>query len=184
MRRSSIPTVVLLAAAALVALLVYGVVQRGDKRSLDKAVADGQRPAAPAAQLERPALGAAGQRRIADYRGKVVVLNFWASWCKPCREEAPVLERTQRVLQRSGKGVVLGATYNDVPSDSLGFARELGLTYPSVRDVGTKLAGAFGTRALPETFVLDARGRVVAIARTGVDRRFLDAAVAKAQAAT
>ena len=126
MKRSSIPTVVLVAAAALVALLVYGVVQRGDKRSLDKAVSQGQRPVAPSAQLARPRLGAAGEQRLADYRGKVVVLNFWASWCPPCRTEAPILERTQEALARTGKGLVLGATYNDVPSDSLDFAHKVG----------------------------------------------------------
>src|SRR5205807_2156101 len=80
-----------------------------------------------------PALQGGGRLRLADYRGKVVVLNFWASWCAPCTAEAPLLERTQRQL--GSQGTVLGATYNDVPGDSLGFARKEHLTYPSGRDV-------------------------------------------------
>ena len=174
----------LVVAAALVALLVYGVVQRGGDTTLDNAVKSGKRPAAPGAQREMPVLQGTGEKSLAAYRGKVVVLNFWASWCEPCRAEAPLLERAQRSLASAGAGTVLGATYNDSQDASRSFVDEFHLTYPSVRDIGTKLAREFGTRALPETFVLDGSGRIVAISRGQVGQAFLDRAVARARAAT
>jgi cytochrome c biogenesis protein CcmG/thiol:disulfide interchange protein DsbE len=180
-RRSVIPAVVGVLAAALIGLLVYGVVQRGEDTTLDDAVKSGRRPAAPAATLKRPLLNGSGERAIADLKGKVVVLNFWASWCEPCRAEAKVLERAHASLTRQNRGTVLGATYNDTTDDSKKFEREFSITYPSIRDVGTDLAREYGTRALPETFVLDRRGRVVAISRGQITQRFLDNALQRAQ---
>lgn len=174
------PAGVGLLAAALIALLVYGVFHGGGNKTLDDAVKAGQRPVAPGATMERPLLNGPGQRSLADYRGKILVLNFWASWCDPCRHEAPVLERLQARLTKSGTGTVLGATYNDAPHDSLQFARQVHITYPSVRDVGTDLAMKYGTTALPETFVIDPHGRVVAISRGAVTQKFLDNAIARA----
>jgi cytochrome c biogenesis protein CcmG/thiol:disulfide interchange protein DsbE len=164
--------------ALLAGLLVYGLVQRGDDRTLDAAVRDGKRPAAPDHAL--PTLDGAGTRSLADYRGKVVVLNFWASWCAPCREEAPLLERFQRTL--GARGTVLGVTYKDDPSASIAFARKYALTYPSLRDSKLQLAPDYGTRALPETFVIDGRGRIVALSRGQVSQAFLDNALRRATA--
>jgi cytochrome c biogenesis protein CcmG, thiol:disulfide interchange protein DsbE len=182
--RSFVPTVVVLLSVALVGLLIYGVVNKSEDTTLDDAVKSGKRPMAPQATLALPLLDGRGRTQLGDQRGKVVVLNFWASWCEPCRAEAKLLERAHRTLQRSGAGTVLGATYNDATPDSKRFEREFKLTYPSVRDVGTNLAKAYGTRALPETFVLDGNGRIVAISRGQLDQRFLDDAIARAQEAT
>ncbi|HEX6390525.1 MAG TPA: TlpA disulfide reductase family protein [Solirubrobacteraceae bacterium] len=182
MKRSAVPTVVLAAAAALVALLIYGVVSKGTDTTLDDAVKRGERPTAPGAQRALPLLGNdAAKRTLAQYHGKVVVLNFWASWCDPCKDEAPHLRATQARLAADDSGTVLGATYNDDPEKSRDFLREHKLDFPVVRDVGTKLANGFGTNHLPETFVLDRRGRIVAISRGVVTQEFLDDAVARAK---
>lgn len=179
-RRLTVPIVAVLAAAALFGLLVYGLTAAGDDTTLDDSVRSGERPAAPSREL--PLLGATGTRSVADARGKVVVLNFWASWCGPCKDEAPVLDRAYERLRKSGRGTVLGATYQDASSDSLAFAREERLRYPSVRDVDVRLADDYGTRRLPETFVIDARGRIVDLRRGQIDRAWLDRALRKAGA--
>jgi cytochrome c biogenesis protein CcmG/thiol:disulfide interchange protein DsbE len=184
MKRSAVPSVALVVAAALVALLVYGVAVKGTDTTLDDAVKRGELPLAPAAAMTLPRLGAAGKASLAQYRGKVVVLNFWASWCPPCQDEAPVLQRAQKSLAADGAGTVLGATYNDASLKSLDFVREHGLTYPNLRDIGTSLAKEYGTRNLPETFVLDRRGRIVAISRGEVQQDFMDRALAKARASS
>jgi cytochrome c biogenesis protein CcmG/thiol:disulfide interchange protein DsbE len=178
MKRSAPAAVAAVLAAALVALLVYGVTQSGDDTSLDSAVKQGKRPPAPDRTL--PALDGSGSASLKDLRGKVVVLNFWASWCDPCRSEAPRLERMQRRLAKAGDGTVLGVTYQDVPSDSKAFIEKYALTYPNARDIGTRLAKQYGTRALPETFVLDRRGRIVAISRGEVSQAFLNRSVGEA----
>ena len=183
MKRSAAPVAVVVAvAAALVALLVYGVVQRTSTSTLDDQVRKHELPVAPGAQRRLPVLAGSGTRSVAEYRGKVVVLNFWASWCEPCRGEARVLEAAHRRLITSGAGTVLGATFEDAPGDSMRFVREFRLTYPNVRDVGTKLAHGYGTRSLPETFVIDRRGRIVAISRGQISARFLEGALREAGA--
>jgi cytochrome c biogenesis protein CcmG, thiol:disulfide interchange protein DsbE len=180
-KRLAVPGIASVAILALVVLLIYGVAAKDSSSSkLDTAVKRGERPVAPGATRALPALSGGGERRLADYRGKVVVLNFWASWCSPCASEAPLLERVQQTL--GSRGTVLGATYNDVPGDSLGFEREHHLTYPSGRDVGLKLAQDYNTHALPETFVIDREGRVVAISRGQISERFLRSAVQDALA--
>ena len=162
---------VILAAALLVGLLAYGVASRQADTSIDSALASGQRVKAPTARL--PLLGRRGEGSLADYRGKVVVLNFWASWCKPCTQELPLLERTQRSL--AGRGaLVLGANYQDLSDSALGFVRRFKLTYPSLRDRDGRFADRYGSRAFPETFVIDRRGRIAAQRRGPVDQKWLD----------
>lgn len=178
MKRLGVPIVSAAVALALVGLLAYGLVSRSDDTSIDQAVASGKRPIA--ASRELPNLGASGTRSIADLRGKVVVVNFWASWCLPCEREAPILDAAQRRLQRSGAGTVLGITFEDATPDSLKFVKKYGVTYPNVRDVGTKLAEQYGTTKLPETFFVDARGRIAALHRGQIDQAQMDEGLARA----
>jgi cytochrome c biogenesis protein CcmG, thiol:disulfide interchange protein DsbE len=162
---------VMLAAALLVGLLAYGVASKHADRSIDAAIAKGERVDAPVRTL--PVLGGRGESSLADYKGKVVVLNFWASWCKPCTEELPLLEKTQRSL--AGKNAtVLGANYQDLTDSALKFVNRFKLTYPSLRDRDGQFADKYGSRAFPETFVIDRRGRIAAQRRGPVDQAWLD----------
>jgi cytochrome c biogenesis protein CcmG/thiol:disulfide interchange protein DsbE len=136
-------------------------------------------PVAPGYKQPLPRLGAPGTRSLATYTGHVVILNFWASWCEPCREEAPRLQRLQRELARHG-ATVLGVTYKDAAADSEAFVRQYRLTYPNLRDTSGEFAHQFGTDALPESFVLDRAGRIVAISRGEAEEAFLARAAALA----
>lgn len=181
-RRLTVPLLALMLTAAIVGLILYGMLRGGTGTTLDDAVKRGERPPAPGATIAMPPLEGPGQPvSLERLRGKIVVLNFWGSWCDPCREEAPVLESAQRRLRRDRLGTVLGASYNDPPDKALGFARSVGLTYPLVTDVGTKLARAYGTTKLPETFILDRKGRVVAVSRGQISGRFLQNAITMAE---
>ena len=172
MRRvfSPIPLAVIVAIAALVGLLAYGLSSNEPDRAIEHAIAKGERKPAPAVDL--PTLSGEGRGSLEALRGKVVVLNFWASWCVPCRKESPLLERWHRRISRRD-GTVLGVDVLDVSSDARSFARQYGLTYPMLRDKGGDTLDDFGVIAYPETFVIDRRGRIAATRRGPVDEAFL-----------
>jgi cytochrome c biogenesis protein CcmG, thiol:disulfide interchange protein DsbE len=172
MRRllAPIPIAVLCAVVALVALLAYGLASNEPDRGVDEAVAAGEREPAP--DIELPKLVGSGTASLADYRGKVVVLNYWASWCPPCRDESPLLERWHRRLTKSN-ATVLGIDVQDVSGDARAFAAKYDLTYPMLRDGPGDTRDDFGILGLPETFVIDRRGRIAAIQRGEVDEEFM-----------
>jgi cytochrome c biogenesis protein CcmG/thiol:disulfide interchange protein DsbE len=163
---------VIAATIALVTLLAFGLSSGGADTTLSDAVARGERPPAPSLDLP-PLEGDKANGKLADYRGKVVVLNVWASWCVPCREESPLLERWHRRISPRG-GTVLGVDVQDVDTDALEFIRRYRLTYPHLRDKeGDGMRADWGVVGYPETFVLDRQGRVAALFRGPVDDRWM-----------
>lgn len=180
MKRLLVPVLASVCGAALLGLLIYGVSHQAASRTLDEAVALRHWPPAPEPRHSLPALSGDVRADLASYAGKLVVLNFWASWCEPCEQEAPMLERAQRVLAHHD-ATVLGVTYKDITSDSLDFVRRYHLTYPTLRDATGDFAQSYGTDQLPESFVIDRSGKIVAISRGEVDERFLANAVRLAE---
>jgi cytochrome c biogenesis protein CcmG, thiol:disulfide interchange protein DsbE len=172
MRRFVIPGLVVCAAIALVALLAFGVADQGTNTSIDAALAKGRRPPAPSANVALPVLGASTKESLAMLRGKAIVLNVFASWCDPCKAEAPVLEQAQREIAKHG-ATVLGITYQDNASDSQSFVHQEHITYPVIRDVDGNVVRSFGSTGVPETFLIDRTGRVAAIRRYQIDSRWL-----------
>ncbi len=173
MRRFILPGLIAVAAVALLALLTFGVSQQNDTSSIDAQVAQGRFPPAPEARHALPVLGANGESKsLADFRGKVVVLNVFASWCDPCATEAPLLSREQQTLAKRG-ATVLGVTYEDASPSSERFARRYHITYPVLRDVTGSFVRSFGTTGVPETFVINRQGRIEALQRYPVTTKWL-----------
>jgi cytochrome c biogenesis protein CcmG/thiol:disulfide interchange protein DsbE len=143
--------------ALLLGLLVWKLVSNkgGD---LARAANRGELPTAPDFTLER--LDREGTLKLSDLRGKAVAVNFWASWCGPCKQESPYLEQAWSEDRKRGL-VVLGVDANDFRSDARGFMRRYSITYPVVYDGPGKTLGPWGIKGFPETYVLDRAGRVV-----------------------
>ena len=160
--------------AAFLGLLAYGLLSKGTDDRIDEALASGRAAPAPSFSLELIERGTlppglartvgdriAGERlSLADLRGVPVVLNLWASWCTPCREEADRLQQGWRLLGPRGV-LFLGLDIQDLRDDAHAFVRRYGATYPSVREPGRETANSFGATGIPETYFLDRRGRVV-----------------------
>jgi len=157
-----------LAVCAVVALLGFGLLNEGEAKI---AVGD------PVPDAVLPVLGGPGKGSIADYRGRWVLVNLWASWCGPCREEAPVLDRFARRYRRRGV-TVLGINVQDNSEDALAFLRENDVRYPQLRSIGDERSAAFGSTGVPENFLVDPAGRLALIWRGVVDAEFLRRQVA------
>ncbi len=142
---------------ALLALLTWKLV--ADQGGVAADLGQGKVVPAPATTLEL--LSGDGETlSLESLRGQPVIINFWASWCGPCRDEAPFLERTYQRHKEEGL-VVLGIDFNDLRPDARRFVSRFGLTYPVVVDKGGKTIGRWGVTGVPETFFVDRQGRVV-----------------------
>lgn len=143
--------------AALLALLVWKVVseERGD---VGAQLARGESPRAPGFDL--PRLDEEGELSLASLQGKAVVINFWASWCAPCKEEVPLLEAAWKRYRDQGL-VVVGIDAQDFSGDARTFARKNGITYPIVHDGPGDSVGHYEVVGFPETFFVDREGRLV-----------------------
>jgi cytochrome c biogenesis protein CcmG/thiol:disulfide interchange protein DsbE len=181
-----------LAAAAFVALLVYGLTTKATNSTIDDALSRGEAVAAPGFTLSSLADGrdaggawsraaADGEVSLRELRGTPLVLNFWASWCDPCRAEATRLERAWK--QRPSHGVLfLGLDAQDAREDARDFISQFSLTFPHVRDPGNDTQRAWGVTGLPETYFIAADGRVVGHVIGTVDEQQLADGIAAAKA--
>lgn len=173
-RRSLLRVIVAcLCSLVLVALLTYGLVSKAPNTSIAEGLDQGQPTAAPGFELEllepreddsrlRSLWGDAaadGQIGLRELRGTPVVVNFWASWCAPCRQEAALLQSTWEEARRQGV-LFLGINMQDARSDARTFIEEFNLTYPTVREPARETAEAYGATGIPETYFLTADGRV------------------------
>lgn len=101
--------------------------------------------------------------RKADLEGKIVVINFWASWCSPCENEAPFLENAWQEFSKTNDVQFIGVDYVDTEPEALDFIAKLGISYPNGADTGTKISDAYRITGVPETFVLDQSGTITYI---------------------
>jgi cytochrome c biogenesis protein CcmG/thiol:disulfide interchange protein DsbE len=177
-RRFLIPGIVVAVVVALLVLLAFGVSSQKTNSSIDAAVARGAFPVAPNNTVALPNLGTAGTTSLASLHGKVVVLNVFASWCGPCVAEAQVLEREQHRIA-GHNATILGVTYLDNTNDSEAFVRRQHVTYPVVRDVNGTFLRSWGVDGVPETFVINRQGKVVALRRYQLAGNWLQQTVAR-----
>jgi cytochrome c biogenesis protein CcmG, thiol:disulfide interchange protein DsbE len=160
----------LILAGVLVVGLVTGVLvavlddnSEGNESTQRGAVAPGgsAEVGSPAPDFVLPALDGSGDVRLADFRGRPVIVNFWASWCNPCRDEFPLLKEALRDY-RADRLAVIGVTYRDIPNDSRDFVEKMKGTWPQAVDDDRAVAEAFGVRSIPITFFIRPDGTVAA----------------------
>ena len=164
--------------AALLGLLAWKLAQ--GESEVTSELGRGGTPAAPAFVLER--LDGKGELSLESLRGKAVVLNFWASWCGPCKDETPLLEAGWKRWQRKDV-VFVGVDVKDFRGDAKEFLARYGVTYPNVYDGKGSTVGRYGVTGFPETYFVDAAGNIrYRIAGPVEDSAELDAGIERALA--
>jgi cytochrome c biogenesis protein CcmG, thiol:disulfide interchange protein DsbE len=178
--------------AGLLALLIWRVIDHGRGAHLVSLIEEGKEPSAPSFVL--PVLWDRGETWPSDaraalsdgklspdeLRGHLVVVNFWASWCIPCKKEAPLLAASARAHQ--GRVVFLGIDVQDFKSDARRFLKRFDTPYVSVRDGSGSTYGDYGLTGVPETYWIDGRGRIIAHYAGEITRRQLEEGIREARA--
>jgi len=143
---------------ALMALLV--LVGLGLKKAQNPIITIGSEvPDFPLTMFEGYSYQGASEVHLADLQGKVVVLNFWASWCKPCEQEAAELEEAWRFYEESDQVVFLGIAWTDTPDNSIIYLKRFNITYPNGPDLGSRISAIFNRNlGVPETYFIDRNG--------------------------
>lgn len=118
---------------------------------------------------------------LSDFRGKVVAIDFWASWCAPCRAEAPILDELSREFEGKGVAFIGVATGGDDWARAVQFAKSVGISYPTVFDDGDHVGSAFLVKELPTFVVVDGRGQVTASVSRMMKREEMEELVNKAR---
>jgi cytochrome c biogenesis protein CcmG, thiol:disulfide interchange protein DsbE len=164
--------------ASLLILLTWQVIQ-SDRSNVAQDFTNGKRPMAVDFDLKR--LNGEGSLRLSSLRGKVVVINFWAAWCDPCKSEAP---RFQSAYERYRDRVeFVGVDTADSSGEARAFLDRYGVSYPNVRDPSTKVLKTYGGLPIPRTFVVAPSGRVTAYIFGEARAEELDSAIKEALAA-
>lgn len=151
--RHLIGAVVVIVLAAVITVLAVSF--RRDPRDIRSAAVG--KPA-PAFTLEL--LNGQGQLSLADYRGRVVIVNFWASWCVPCKQENPALAAVWERYRASADFVMIGIVYQDSVDAAREYTRRMGNAWQSVLDPDGRTAFAYGVYGIPETFFITPDGQV------------------------
>jgi cytochrome c biogenesis protein CcmG/thiol:disulfide interchange protein DsbE len=141
----------LLLALSVLALLAYGVIAKRKEP-----LGEGPTPDFTLSLFD------GGQITLSDVRGQVVVINVWASWCPPCRDEAPVLERAWRTYRDRGVTFV-GVDYMDTEPAALAYIDEFDITYPNGPDLGSRISQDYNVQGVPETFFITPQGEIAEV---------------------
>lgn len=155
-RFSTFGVVAILTIVGVLAVIGYALYQRSQKTPTN-----GPAPHFAVTMFDFDQIAMNGEHvELKDLRGQVVVINFWASYCEPCKVEAPMLERVWQSYKDQGV-VLLGIDTNDPLKNALDYLKEYGITYPNAPDQGGRIEDAYRITGIPETFVVNKQGEIV-----------------------
>jgi peroxiredoxin len=161
MRRYALPGAITVVVIAFLIVLVVGLSHTGPSNEVFSQIQAGHTPKAPDPELELPLIGTKAAQSTAKYRGHYLMVNFFAGWCTDCQSEIGEVALARKMLS-AHDGKVLGVTWDDSSSDALKFMARNKLTYAAVSDANSTLSNAYGVNGVPESFIINPQGKVVA----------------------